>query len=663
MEQRDRFTASQSDEGRYRLLIDAITDYAIYMLDRTGIVTSWNPGAQRFKGYTEAEIVGQHFSTFYMPEDRALGMPDVALEIAAREGRFEREGWRIRKDGTRFWAHVVIDAIRADDGSVVGFAKITRDLTERMESERELRHSQEQFRLLVQSVIDYAIYMLDRNGIVTNWNPGAQRIKGYQADEIIGHHFSQFYTPEDQDAGIPTHGLETARREGRWEQEGLRVRKDGSRFWAHAIIDAIRNEDGEVIGFAKITRDVTERREAQRALDEAREALFQSQKLEAVGQLTGGIAHDFNNLLMVVLSSLALARKRLPADSSVLSFIDNAIQGARRGADLTQRMLAFARRQELRLEAVDLPALLLGMQTFLQTSLGPAIELDIAMPADLPKVRTDPAQLETAILNLAVNARDAMPGGGRLSIAAEAVTRASAASGLAAGSYVRLSVSDTGEGMNEETLARATDPFFTTKGVGKGTGLGLSMVHGLASQSGGGLAIRSRVGLGTSVDLFLVVASGEDDRPLAQAEAEIPHVQQHPLRILVVDDDALVLVNTAAMLEDMGHAVLKAASADEALAILSREPELDLVISDQAMPHVSGLQLRESIRTTRPDLPVLIATGFADIPAEGAGSVPRLLKPFGQDELAGAIHRMVGKGQGQGTARADGCVDFGPGRG
>ena len=288
MNQEDRRDASMTDEGRYRLLIDAITDYAIYMLDPEGFVSSWNPGAVRFKGYEAAEIIGRHFSEFYTEEERAAGIPKMALQVAASEGRFEREGWRVRKDGTQFWAHVVIDPIWSPEGSLIGYAKVTRDLTERKIAEEALRRSEQQFRLLVQSVTDYAIYMLDPEGRVASWNAGAQRIKGYTPQEIIGEHFSRFYSPDDQARGAPAQGLATAAREGRWESEGNRVRKDGSTFLAHVIIDAIRDDEGKVVGFAKVTRDVTERKEAELALQQAQTALIQSQKMDALGQLTGG---------------------------------------------------------------------------------------------------------------------------------------------------------------------------------------------------------------------------------------------------------------------------------------------------------------------------------------------------------------------------------------
>ncbi|HEY9238547.1 MAG TPA: PAS domain S-box protein, partial [Burkholderiaceae bacterium] len=460
----DQVLKALRTEERYRLLVDAVTDCAIYMLDPEGFVVSWNPGAQRLKGYTEAEIVGRHVSQFHSKEDALAGLPALAMGNAARDGRFGTEGWRIRKDGSRFWAHVVIDPIRASDGGLLGFAMVTHDLTERRAAQDELQDSRQQFELLVQSVTDYAIYRLTPDGTVASWNAGAQRIKGYPPHEAIGSHFSRFYREEDRAADRPAAALRTAVVEGRFESEGWRVRKDGTQFWASVVIDPIRNAQGELSGFAKVTRDVTEKREAQRALERAREALFQSQKLDAIGQLTGGVAHDFNNLLMVVLSSLELLKRRLPADEKAQRLVDNAMQGARRGVTLTKRMLAFARRQQLDPVAVRVPELVGGMHDLLARSLGPTIRIELDLTAAPRPVFVDPNQLELAVLNLAVNARDAMPHGGVLGISARlvSVTRADAA--LAAGDYVRLAITDTGSGMTEETLAHAAEPFFTTKG-------------------------------------------------------------------------------------------------------------------------------------------------------------------------------------------------------
>ncbi|MBY3131755.1 MULTISPECIES: PAS domain-containing sensor histidine kinase [Rhizobium] len=641
MEVLDRHVTSLDEGGRFRLLVDAITDYAIYMLSPEGIVTSWNTGAQRFKGYKPSEILGEHFSRFYLEEDRAEGVPERALATAAEEGRFEGEGWRRRKDGSRFWAHVVIDPIRRPSGELIGYAKITRDLTERRAAEKAIRQSEEQFRRLVQGVSDYAIYMLDPDGNVSSWNFGAERIKGYRPQEIIGRHFSTFYTPEDREAGVPQTALDIARAEGRFEREGWRVRKDGSRFWASVVIDVIRDEEGDVLGFAKITRDITEKMETQRALEQAREELFQSQKMEAIGQLTGGIAHDFNNLLMAVLGSLEILKKRMPQDLSLTSLVDNAMQGAQRGAALTQRMLAFSRRQELHMEPIDVSGLVRGMMDMLSRSLGPLTVIETSFPIRLPTILTDPNQLEMAILNLVVNARDAMPSGGRIMLRASEESLPSGKGPLAPGRYVRIAVIDEGEGMDAKTLEQAVTPFFTTKGVGKGTGLGLSMVQGLASQSGGRLMMKSSLGEGTTAELWFPVAMMEQvtgatpDRPQQEDNAA------RRLRIVAVDDDGLVLMNTTLMLEDLGHTVFEAMAGPEALDIL-RNQQVDLVICDHAMPRMTGAQLAEAIRSEWPEMPIILATGYAEIP-EGAGiaNLPRLGKPFSQAQLAEAISRVA----------------------
>jgi PAS domain S-box-containing protein len=631
-----------ADDQRYRLLIEAITDYAIYMLDPDGFISSWNPGAQRFKGYEASEVMGKHFSLFYPKEEQAADAPGRALRIARDAGRFESEGWRIRKDGTRFWAHVIIDAIMTRSGELIGYAKITRDLTERKEAEESLRQSEEHFRILVQGVTDYAIYLLDPDGRVTNWNPGAQRIKGYAPEEIIGSHFSRFYTEADREAGEPLRALSIAVKEGRFEKEGIRVRKDGSEFWAHVIIDPIRNPAGKIVGFAKITRDITERRENQAALDRAREALFQSQKLEAIGQLTGGVAHDFNNLLMAILGSLDLVRKRLPHDPRVTPLLDNAVLAAERGAGLTQRMLAFARKQELKMQSVELPALIRGMTDLLQGSLGPSIILELRLPRGLPLAHSDPGQLEAVVLNLAVNARDAMPAGGAITI--EATPEKLEEGGpvaLPAGRYVRLSVRDTGEGMDPDTLARATEPFYTTKEVGKGTGLGLSMAHGLAEQSGGLLRISSRVGEGTVVDIWLPESQEIEERQIVTGTARVDLMPRiAALTVLAVDDDELVRSNMVAMLEDLGHRVFPATSASEALTILRRQ-KFDLVITDYAMPKMTGLQLADAARAQYPDLPIVLATGYAELPPGAAIDLPRLAKPFFQHDLARLIEEVM----------------------
>jgi PAS domain S-box-containing protein len=621
----------------YRQLVEAITDYAVYMLDPLGYVSSWNAGAQRFKGYTADEIIGQHFSRFYTQEDIASGLPERALRIAAEEGKFETEGWRRRKDDTRFWAHVVIDPIFDTAGSVIGYAKITRDLTEVRHAEQALRKSQEQFSLLVQSVTDYAIYMLDPEGIISSWNAGAERIKGYRREEILGQHFSCFYVEEDRLAGEPSRALESARHDGRFIADGWRVRKSGERFRANVVIEAIRDETGTLIGFAKITRDITEREEAQRELDEAREALAQAQKMEAIGQLTGGVAHDFNNLLMAIGSSLALLDKRLPDDPQARRLLENARLGVDRGASLTQRMLAFARRQELSIGRVHIPELLRGMTDLVQRSIGPEWPISVTIPFGLPAVQADSNQLEMAILNLVVNARDATPEGGNIRIEASRHTiRDREISDLPAGDYVSLSVIDRGQGMDEETRRRATEPFFTTKGVGKGTGLGLPMVHGFARQIGGAFILSSNPGEGTVGQLWLQAASARPEQAAMPSPAPAPALERKA--VLAVDDDPLVLMNTVALLEDLGHDVASASNGHDAL-IAFEHSHFDVVITDQAMPNMTGTELATTITALRPEMPIIIASGYGEGMVLPPGRVSRLSKPFLQTQLALALRR------------------------
>jgi PAS domain S-box-containing protein len=619
------------NDSRADLLIQSITDYAIYMLDCDGLIASWNPGAERLKGYVPEEVIGSHFSRFYTEKDRADGRPQRALRTALEQGRFEDEGWRVRKDGSRFWASVVVDPIKDADGTHVGYAKITRDLSERKRAEEALRESEERFRLLVQGVTDYAIYMLDLEGRVSSWNAGAERIKGYSAEEIIGEHFSKFYTPEDLERDIPTKALATAAAEGRFEAEGWRKKKDGRRFWASVVIDAIRDDDENLRGFTKITRDLTERKLAQDELEASREQLFQSQKMESLGQLTGGVAHDFNNILAAIMSSLGLAQRRLAKGKSADKFIENAILATERGASLTQRMLAFARKQELSLEPIDLVGVMGEMAQLLERTIGPEISIRLDLPLRLPHVTADAAQLELAIMNLSVNARDAMPDGGKIIFSAE---EASTPNGE---DYVRLTVSDEGEGMDTDTLDKATEPFFTTKGIGKGTGLGLSMVRGMAEQCGGRFDIESELGRGTSAILWLKVA---DSAP-ADAEELVskPSEAKRARRILAVDDDGIILFNTATILEEMGHEVFQAPSGPAALELLATE-EIDVLVTDFAMPDMTGAELAEKAIELQPNLKIILASGYADLPEGAPRKLPRISKPFRESELADAIEAV-----------------------
>ncbi|GLQ89989.1 histidine kinase [Dyella flagellata] len=498
---------------------------------------------------------------------------------------------------------------------------------------------------MIESITDYAIFMLDRDGHVASWNHGAARIKGYQPEEIVGKHVSTFYTQADRDAGLPQTNLMQAAAEGRVESEGWRVRKDGSRFRAHVVVDRILDDDGELVGFAKISRDVTEQRNAAMELDRAREALFQAQKTEAIGKLTGGVAHDFNNLLMVIQSCLDMMDLKLPQDSQLRKLVQNGQSAVQRGAALTQRMLAFARKQELRVARVDIVSLVANMTELLRRSLGPLVNITTLFPVALNAVKTDANQLELALMNLAVNARDAMPEGGELTIAARNVTiDTSHSTRLEPGDYVCLSVTDEGDGMDEETLLKATEPFFTTKGVGKGTGLGLSMVHGLAEQSGGRLVIKSSKGFGTRVEMWLPSVKSEAAAPVVgtpKLSLVNPVHVPRPLHIVVVDDDPLVLNITGAVLQDQGHRVIELASAEEALRVLENQDRVDLLITDHAMPGMTGAQLVEEVNIRWPALPIVLATGYAEIPTDLSDGATRLAKPYDRADLAEAITKAM----------------------
>ena len=641
-----------SVSNAYELLIQNVVDYAIFMLDPSGQVVSWNAGAQRMKGYRPEEIIGQHFSRFYAEEDRAAGLPDKALEQAARTGRFSTEGWRLRKDGTRFWAMVVIDALH-HEGKLVGFAKITRDMTEQRNAQLAALDSERRFRLLVQGVTDYAIYMLSPEGCVTNWNAGAERIKGYTADEIIGKHFSRFYLPEDVSAGKPWKALDIARREGRHEVEGWRLRKDGTRFWASAVIDAIR-ENGKLLGFAKITRDLTERREVQLQLEQSREQLFQAQKMESLGQLTGGLAHDFNNLLTGITGSLELLQAQVERGrfDDLGRYISAAQGAASRAAALTHRLLAFARRQTLDPKPIAPDRLIADMMELLQHTVGPGIEVEATLSPQLWPILCDPNQLENAILNLCINARDAMPDGGRLTLATENATlgeQEAGAHNMQPGDYVVISVADTGIGMSPEVAKRAFDPFFTTKPLGQGTGLGLSMIYGFAQQSGGQVQIRSRPGLGTTVCIHLPRHHGEVAEAAADTVNRPPRRAGPGERVLVVDDEPTVRMLVGEVLRDLGHTAVEAADGASGLRMLEAEPGIRLLITDVGLPGgMNGRQLADAARRQYPELRALFITGYAENAAIGHGQLEPgmhvLVKPFTMEALADRIREILEKG-------------------
>ena len=624
-------------DRRFQLLVDAVRDYAIYLLDAEGHVASWNAGAQRFKGYKADEIIGQHFSRFYTDEDRAAGVPARALRTAAEEGKFEAEGWRVRKDGSRFWCSVVIDPVIDEDGDLIGFAKVTRDVTESREAQQALYESEQRFRMLVQGVHDYAIYMLDLDGRVTNWNTGAERIKGYTAGEIVGQHFSRFYTEEDRQSGEPARAMATAMRDGKYEKEGWRCRKDGSRFWASVVLDPIRDEHGRLIGFAKVTRDITEKKRAQEELDSAREALAQAQKLEAVGRLTGGVAHDFNNLLTVIRSSVDLLRRPELGEEKRERYLDAISDTADRAAKLTGQLLAFARRQPLQREVFDVRERIERLKQIIGSLVGSPIQIGFDVAEDIGAVDADPSQFETAILNIAINARDAMPDGGTLTLTARKADRA-AGRATVGGPLVAIAIADSGTGMDSATVDRIFEPFFTTKEAGKGTGLGLSQVYGFAKQSGGEIEVESRVGEGTTFTLYLPQVA-RPAAPAAESEAVDDGAALASHCILLVEDNEQVGEFAGTLLDELGQEVRWAREAASAIEMIEAAPNMfDLVFTDVVMPGTNGIELAKEIRRRWPDLPVVLTSGYSHVLAEeGSHGFELLKKPYSLDGVTGIL--------------------------
>jgi PAS domain S-box-containing protein len=617
-------------EHRFRLLVEGVIDYAIYMIDPNGIITNWNAGARRIKGYEAHEVVGRHFQMFYPEEDRAAGLPARSLDIAREQGKFEAEGWRVRKDGTKFLASIVVDALY-EGGELIGFAKITRDITERNKAADALRESERHFRLLVNGVTDYALYMLNPDGIITNWNAGGQRIKGYRPEEIIGQHFSRFYSQADQAAGRPARALRLALENGRYEEEGWRVRKDGTFFWASVVIDPIRDDEGRLLGFAKITRDISERREAQQNLEKIQQQLTQSQKLDALGQLTGGVAHDFNNLLMVITGSVSALKKVTQGDPKALRAVQAIETACQRGASLTGQLLTFARRQSVNPQTIDIRERILSVREVLDTGLGSVIELRIEVGEGLWPITVDPAEFETALVNLAVNARDAMPEGGTVTVQAGNVVFDD---GTRKGDHVAITVRDTGIGIPPDLVARIFDPFFTTKPIGKGTGLGLSQVHGFAHQAGGTVTVESKLGEGTSFTIYLPRSTAT---PIQQPE-EVSSFGTGT--VLLVEDNPEVAVASTGLLEQLGYAVRWASDADAALKEIARDG-IDFVLSDIVMPgKMDGLALARELKKRNPRLPILLASGYSEAAQNAKGEFPILRKPYRIHELNEALSRL-----------------------
>jgi PAS domain S-box-containing protein len=627
----DRLEAEIAERIRERDRIWQVSEDLLGVSNFEGYFTSVNPAWTRLLGWSEDEIKRMNVSELRHPDDApaatagrrrlADGVPTERME-----NRFRH------KDGSWRWLSWTLTA---ENGAIY---VIGRHVTTEKLAAEALRESERQFRLFAGAVTDYALIRLDASGFVSGWNAGAQRIKGYAEEEIVGRHFSCFYEAADRAAGVPEHALATAEASGTYTTEGWRVRKDGSLLFASVVMHAIRDEENQLVGFAKITRDITERRDAEAKLRQVEGQLAQSQKMEALGQLTGGIAHDFNNMLLVVSGNAQLLKQRI-SDLSATRAIEAIEVAAARAESLTRQLLSFSRRQPLNPAVISLRRHLAVARELLASSVRGNIELVIDIRRNIWPVFVDIHELELALINLVVNARDAMPDGGRVAVSARNVElRSEDSAERLRGEFVALSVSDTGCGIDPKVLPKVFEPFFTTKQIDKGTGLGLSQVYGLGRQSGGTVAIASRVGEGTTVTVYLP----RSRRPLDEQpniDDEMPRGNE---TVLVVEDNPAVQEVAGLLLDLLGYRVRCAASAGAALEILASREVIDLVFTDVVMPgEFDGLALAQRINEEYPDVAVVLTSGYAKAGDRLAAGLPILRKPYQLQALARAVRAAL----------------------
>lgn len=630
-----REAALRESEARFDTIVNSV-DHMIWSCLPDGTHDYFNDRWYEFTGVERGGRGSAPGDGLIHPEDEAGAIEAITAALATGDP-FERE-YRVRRhDGAYRWVQARAQPVVGDDGGISRWYGSWTDIHEDvLAQEAEDAQNQAERDALWNGTRDLFVIM-SPEGRYLDANPAWFATMGYTREELLEMRFDTLVHPDDLANAT---SLFTRAKDGdQVVDDPVRARHKDGRY---LDVEWSVGRQGNSI-FAS-GRDVTERNARAAAMAETEAALRQSQKLETIGQLTGGVAHDFNNLLMAIRSSLDLITRRLPPDGVLQRYLENARQATDRGAGLTQRMLAFARKQDLAAEAVDIAALLDGLRDLLGRSLGPEVAIEMAIDPDLPPVLVDRNQMEMAILNLAVNGRDAMDGSGHLTITATEVD--GPAGTPAPGRYIRVAVTDTGSGMDAQTLSQAMEPFFTTKGVGTGTGLGLSMVHGLAMQSGGAFDMESTPGMGTTALLTLPVATEAGAAEIIPGEEEavsdqIGDPDLTTWTILAVDDDFLVSMGTVGMLEDLGHEVIEAQSGAEALEKLAAHPEIDLIVTDQAMPKMTGIELAQQVRLSRPDLPIILATGYAEMPEGGADCITaKLDKPFAETALRNVLTNL-----------------------
>lgn len=602
----------QSSEERLRLMIEGVKDYAIYTIDVEGRVTSWNKGAQIIYGYTSEEILGRDRRQFFLHEDVLANTPMRDLQQAADEGRLSEEAWRVRKDGTKFWAHGTITPLRDEAGALRGFVKVVRDLTERKQIEIELRNSVEALRLR-----DRAMQAVSQGILITDpgqpdnpiiyASPGAERLTGYRAEEMVGRN-CRFLQGARTDPAKVNEVREAVRAELECSVEVINYRKDGTPFWNALFISPVRDDQGRTLHFVGVQADVTERHQLE-------DQLRQSQKLESIGQLASGVAHDFNNLLTVISGYSEILLMSLPPNDPMRDSILAISEAGERAAGLTRQLLIFGRQEVPDLQVVDINSVVQEAQTMLRRMIGEDIVLTAVLDPHLSRVRADAGHIWQVLMNLCVNARDAMPDGGKLTIQTQNIELDEPYTNthveVQVGRYVLLSVSDTGTGMTPEVNLRIFEPFFTTKSVGRGSGLGLSVVHGIVRQSQGHIGVYSEVGIGTTFKVYFPIV---DDEGVASASEPDPlQVGRGTETVLVVEDEAGVRELALLALRTRGYSVLSAANGVQAMRVVDTHPgRIDLLVTDVVMPEMNGRQLAEALRPRLPEMKVLYMSGYTD---------------------------------------------------
>jgi PAS domain S-box-containing protein len=645
-------TLAEAQE-HFRLLVAGVREHAIFLMDRDGIIKTWNIGAEAIKGYRPEEIIGKHFSVFYPPEDIAAGRPEQELETAARDGHYREEGWRVRKDGTLFWASVVLSAVRDEEGTLNGYLKITRDLTDRKRAEDALRESEEKFRLMVEAVKDYAVFMLDPTGRIASWNPGAERIKGYKAEEIIGSHFSRFYTQPDIDAGKPARELLVAEKEGRYQEEGWRVRKDGTRFWAGVTLTPIRDESGKLRGFAKVTQDLTLRLQT----DQQQAQLLREQAAREEAEKTNRIKDEFLAVLSHELRTplnaiVGWAHLLRSSPTLAANQVGRGLEAIERNANIQTQIVSDVldvsrmtsgkvRLNPRRVDAGEVVSA--AMDTVRPAADAKGLHFKATLPEAPVHVYADADRLQQVVWNLLQNGVKFTPSGG--SVEASLIRR---------NSYAEISISDTGVGVEPEFLPFMFDSFRQADSSASrkhgGLGLGLAIVKRLVELHGGQVEARSEgPGRGTTVTLRLPLMALTTAPKSGTTDEERPAPRLEGVSVLVVDDHADTRDLVATALGQAGARVTAGADAGEALALL-RETRPDVLVCDLEMPGESGYELIRKIRALPPAAggltPAIALTAYARdedrVRTLAEGFQRHIAKPAQPDELTSAIAALVG---------------------